>query len=74
MDNDQQIQEIINYKDYLQQSFGIFLDEDTAARLWILKFAAIWRMIQERKDNRNMKYSDVFFCNYSEKASSHDCL
>lgn len=52
MDNDQQIQEIFNYKNYLQQSFGIILDEETAAKLWIVKYAAIWRMVQNRSVSR----------------------
>ncbi|HEX2958997.1 MAG TPA: hypothetical protein VHO70_19335 [Chitinispirillaceae bacterium] len=68
MDNEKQIREIINYRDYLQHSFGIILDEETAAKLWILKYAAIWRMIQERNDDRNMKIRENFFC-YSEEAS-----
>jgi hypothetical protein len=67
MDNDQQIREIFNYKSYLQQSFGIILDEETAAKLWILKYAAIWRMVQNRRVDRKMKTSEIFFCNYSEQ-------
>lgn len=49
MDNIDQIKEIITYREYLQSSFGITLDEETAAKLWILKFAAIWRAIQMGK-------------------------
>jgi hypothetical protein len=67
MDNDQQIREIFNYKSYLQQSFGIILDEETAARLWILKYAAIWRMVQNQSISRKQKTSEIIFCNYSEQ-------
>lgn len=67
MDNDQQIQEIFNYKSYLQQSFGIILDEETAAKLWILKYAAVWRMVQNRRVDQKLKTSEICFCNYSEQ-------
>jgi hypothetical protein len=67
MDNDQQIREIFNYKSYLQQSFGIILDEETAAKLWILKYAAIWRMVQNQCSSRKQKTSEIFFCNYSDQ-------
>jgi hypothetical protein len=70
MDNDQQIQEIFNYRSYLQQSFGIILDEETAAKLWILKYAAIWRLIQNQRADQKKKTSEIFFCNYSKQTSS----
>jgi hypothetical protein len=55
MDNDQQIREIFNYKSYLEQAFGIILDEETAAKLWILKYAAIWRLVQNRRADQKIK-------------------
>lgn len=67
MDNDQQIREIFNYKSYLQQSFGIILDEETAAKLWISKYAAIWRLVQNQSIDRKRKTSEIIFCNYSEQ-------
>ncbi len=65
MDNDQQIREIFNYRDYLKQSFGITLSEETAAKLWILKYAAIWRMVQNRKGDQKIKAQHNWYGSYS---------
>jgi hypothetical protein len=70
MDNVEQIREIINYKKYLQNSFGITLDEETVARLWILKYASIWRTIRAGKGNNKEKVHEKMLDFYESGNSS----
>jgi hypothetical protein len=72
MDNIEQIKEIINYQNYLNSSFGILLDEEPAARLWILKFAAIWRGIQMGKvSSRKLSTDGLKYCCESDSPDSY---
>jgi hypothetical protein len=44
MDNKLQIEEIRKYRHYLSQLLGYDIDEDTAAGIWIRKYAETWRL------------------------------
>jgi hypothetical protein len=70
MDNVEQIREIINYKNYLQSSFGITLDDETAAKLWILKYASIWRTIRAGNGNNREKVHEKMLDFYESGNSS----
>ncbi len=43
MDNQEQIKEIINYRDHLSQIIHRELNLDIVAAIWIRKFAKQWR-------------------------------
>jgi hypothetical protein len=47
MDNHIQIEEIRKYRQYLSEILGKDVDEETAARIWVTKYAEIWRMKQD---------------------------
>ncbi len=49
MDNKQQIKEIQKYRCYLCKSMHKNVDINTAALLWIRKYAKIWRSKHEDK-------------------------
>jgi hypothetical protein len=44
MDNEKQVWEISKYRQYLVELIGKNVDRDTAARIWIRKYAKIWRL------------------------------
>jgi len=44
MDNKQQIKEIKKYREHLSKSMHKSVDLNTAAELWIRKYAKIWRL------------------------------
>jgi hypothetical protein len=44
MDNIKQIEEILKYYKYLVKIIGKDIDINLAARIWIRKFAKIWRL------------------------------
>ncbi len=45
MDNQEQIREIVKYQQYLARITHTEIDIDTAAQLWIIKFARAWRKL-----------------------------
>jgi len=45
MDNQEQIREILRYRQYLCRITNADIDLDTAAILWIAKFARAWRKL-----------------------------
>lgn len=44
MDNEKQVWEIVKYRQYLAELIGKEIDKDVAARIWIRKYAKIWRL------------------------------
>jgi hypothetical protein len=44
MDNEKQVWEIAKYQQYLAELIGREIDKDIAARIWIRKYAKIWRL------------------------------
>jgi hypothetical protein len=44
MDNEKQVSEITRYQRYLAELIGKEIDSDIAARIWIRKFAKLWRL------------------------------
>jgi len=44
MDNDTQISEIEKYHKFLTGLMGRDIDKNTAARIWIRKYAELWRI------------------------------
>jgi hypothetical protein len=44
MDNEKQVWEIAKYQQYLADLIGKEIDKDIAARIWIRKYAQIWRL------------------------------
>ena len=46
MDNHIQIEEIRKYRQYLSEILGEDIDEEVAARIWVMRYAEIWRMKQ----------------------------
>jgi hypothetical protein len=44
MDNPQQIQEIIDYCRHLSRLAGRMINPEIAARIWIRKYARVWRL------------------------------
>jgi hypothetical protein len=44
MDNEKQVSEITKYQRYLAELIGKEIDSDIAARIWIRKFAKLWRL------------------------------
>jgi hypothetical protein len=44
MDNEKQVWEIARYQHYLAEMIGKDIDKDIAARIWIRKYAKIWRL------------------------------
>jgi len=49
VDNALQIDEIHKYQYHLSQILGREIDEDTAAWIWIRKYAESWRLMHPRK-------------------------
>ena len=45
MDNEKQVWEIAKYQQYLAELIGKEIDKDFAARIWIRKYARIWRLL-----------------------------
>jgi hypothetical protein len=45
MDNLEQVRQIRRYRRYLFRATGIVIDPDTAARLWIRRYARLWRRL-----------------------------
>lgn len=45
MDNEQQIDEIRKYRDYLSDLLDTDVDCNLAAVIWISKYARIWRLM-----------------------------
>lgn len=45
MDNREQIKEIMRYKQYLSRVSHMEVDLETAAQLWVQKFARAWRKL-----------------------------
>jgi hypothetical protein len=44
MDNEKQVWEIAKYQQYLAEMIGKEIDKDVAARIWIRKYAKVWRL------------------------------
>lgn len=49
MDNKQQIKEIKRYRDYLCRIQQRDIDLNTAAHLWVDKYAKLWRLKHETR-------------------------
>jgi hypothetical protein len=44
MDNEKQVKEITRYQRYLADVVGREIDKNIAARIWIRKYAKVWRL------------------------------
>lgn len=44
MDNKKQLKAIIHYKNYLSHLSGHTISLNTAARIWVRKYAELWRL------------------------------
>ncbi len=47
MDNQEQIKEIMRYRQHLSQITHHDIDQETAALIWVRKYARLWRLVQE---------------------------
>ena len=57
MDNTLQLEEIRKYKQYLSMILGRDIDENAAARIWIRKYAKVWRLTHANHPWARVKYS-----------------
>lgn len=53
MDNQEQIKEIIRYRQYLCRISQTDIDIEKAAIIWISKYARAWRTLHSQQKNSN---------------------
>jgi hypothetical protein len=53
MDNQEQIKEIMRYRLHLSRITHHEIDLETAALIWVRKYARVWRLVHESGELKN---------------------